>query len=238
MLGSNQSQLPKNKASAYASDTTLHISCYETCTTTKAGIHILNRPSKEYISFTTKPSKTQSKPTKQLLPHLRSHHHTILMANLTAPTSIPTPPPPTDNKTKIRTTKSPFFKRVLVYNYSDKSVRVTPEKTFRISPSPLPPILPPLPNLTSPPLALPTYHNCYRLRLPFPCPPRITIFVDSETEAIPSLRNVSPEGEGNVELARLHLNMMGWRTGVLRWFGGLRALYVVGNGEEERRGYA
>lgn len=168
--------------------------------------------------------------------------------NLAAPTSTPTPPPPEAKTIKryqhlnLKRTRTPLFKRVLVYNYSEKTVRVTPEKTLRTSLPPSPPPPPHIPNSNLPPrplvLAHPTHHHCHRLRLPFPCPGRLTIFVDSETESIPSLRNVSPEGEGNVELVSIFLNMMGWRTGVLRRFGGLRVLYVVGDGdeEEERRG--
>lgn len=60
-------------------------------------------------------------------------------------------------------------------------------------------------------------------------PPRInevTIFLDHETESRPTIDAIDEKGHGNVMLAKIHLNKLGFSNTILRFLGQLSTLYV------------
>lgn len=55
---------------------------------------------------------------------------------------------------------------------------------------------------------------------------QVTIFLDSQTETTPTTKEITPDGDSNVKLAKIYLNKLGFSNSVLRCLGQLSTLYV------------
>lgn len=70
-------------------------------------------------------------------------------------------------------------------------------------------------------------HKDYkRIRVPSRTTNEVTIFVDPETESKPTIDVTDRKGHGNVMVAKIHLNKLGFSNSVLRFLGQLSTLYV------------
>ena len=71
------------------------------------------------------------------------------------------------------------------------------------------------------------------LKVDLPKRNQVTIFIDAETESKPTIASRSAGGASNVELTTLFLDRLGIVPRLLRSFGKLSTLYVVGAAFEE-----
>lgn len=118
-----------------------------------------------------------------------------------------------------KTPSPPLSKRVIVYDGDQKTVKVTSEKkvissrSLRLC-------------MFQADSCLPSEPDEYqKLKLP-PRQNSVTIFVDPETKSKPTTQTTSPDGDGNVILAKLYLDRLGNWAQVLRFLGQLSTLYV------------
>ena len=59
---------------------------------------------------------------------------------------------------------------------------------------------------------------------------QVALFVDEETESKLTIQSTGSDGQSNVLLARLHLDRLDTSSQILRFFGLLSTLYVLGKG--------